>query len=88
LVSKAERPNKETVSPSAGHCVKISWKGKFWKYLLKMSVKAVLTKSSMRGFTMGRKGLQLILMIESRTFSATSTKATIIYTQQGNLVCS
>lgn len=40
-----------------------------------MSVKAVLTRSSMRGFTMGKKGLQLTFIIPSRTLSEMSKTA-------------
>jgi len=42
-----------------------------------MSVKAVLTRSSMRGFTMGKKGLQLTFIIPSRTLSEMSK--TVVY---------
>ena len=49
--------------------------GKFWKFSLKMSLKAVLTRSSMRGFTMGKKGLQLTFIILSRTLSEMSKTA-------------
>jgi len=59
----------------ADHRGNRSRNGKFWKSWLKMSVKAVLTRSSMRGLTMGRKGLQLTFIIPSRTLSEMSTRA-------------
>lgn len=42
--------------------------------MLKISVNAVLTKSSMRGLTAGKKGLQLTLMILSSMLSASRTR--------------
>ena len=59
----------------ADHRGNRSRNGKLWKFSLKMSVKAVLTRSSMRGFTMGRKGLQLVFIIPSRTLSEMSNTA-------------
>ena len=51
------------------HLGNISSKGKVWKFLSRISVNAVLTRSSIMGFTIGKNGLQLTLMIPSRMFS-------------------
>lgn len=76
LVRNHNSPNEvthETKISLDGYCENSSWKGKFSKFLLKISVKAVLTKSSMRGFTTGKKGLQLVLIIPSRMLSEMNT---------------